>query len=147
MRKEWVQSNSWRKGREVCASLERMDIPTRPRYRKETGMMAVHRLVSLLCGEILAKSRCCSPGRLNTFFSPGFKVSGAGSREEDFQRLSWWGKVWVIKHWKYVRVLKHLGAAPTDCTSAKPNRSTSRDRGGATSLNFLRNAQRSREAG
>lgn len=102
---------------------EGLYLPIRISYRKETGMMAVPPSSILTCDEvILARSRCCFPGSLDTllfffFLSLEFKVSGAGSREEEFQRLRQWGKVWVIKHWRCLKVPIHVGATPTDCIS------------------------------
>lgn len=48
---------------------EGLHLPIRVSYRKETGMMAVPPSSILTCDElILARSRCCSPGSLDTLF-------------------------------------------------------------------------------
>lgn len=122
--------------------------PPDPSVRRRQVWWRFYHLESLLCDEeILARSRYCSPRRLDTFFSPEFKVSGAGSREEDFQRLSWWGKVQAINHWRCLRVPRHLWAAPQTALQTQPSRRTNRENGEATSLSSLKNAQWSREAG
>lgn len=96
----------------------------------------------------MARSRCFSPGRLGTFSSCEFKVSGAGSREENIQKSELVGQSLRHKPLEILKlsVLRHLGAAPWTATQTKAGGSTSRKEGGATSLNSLRNAQWSREA-
>lgn len=93
----------------------------------------------------MVQSRNCPLGRLNTSLFSGFKMSRAGSREEDFQRMSWWGKVWVINHWRWLKVPRHLGAAPQTAAQAKPSRSIDMEKEETTSPGSLRNV-RLREA-
>lgn len=128
--------------------LQELHLPTRPTYRKEIGIMAVlsPSILTLWWGDLGSEQILSSRQAQHILFS-GFKMSRAGSREEDFQRMSWWGKVWVINHWRCLKVLRHLGAAPHTAGQAKPSRSIDREKGVATSLRSLRNVQWSREGG